>query len=219
MELLTLILKNLYLMGIILCGNFGINQNKGSIYREVIMNFTEALRKEKTLFYIEGFLLMALGLIAILLPQITTVSIAILAGIVLVIAGIVMFFRAFRLKQGKVFWVSLLSGIVAVGAGALMLGNLGSGMYVLTFFLIVFLAFEGVLKILTGGFLRPLKNWGYLFFSGIVSLLLTFIIIAGLPETVFWALGLLLGVYLLFAGFSMVAFAIGLEKPFKERAH
>jgi len=183
------------------------------------MNMVETLRKEKWLFYIEGFVLMALGLLAILLPQITTVSIAILAGIVLLIAGIVMFVRAFRLKQGKFFWVTLLSGLVAIGAGAFMLGNLGSGMYVLTFLLIVFLIFEGVLKIITGSLLRPLKNWGYPLFSGVVSLLLAFLIITGLPETAFWALGLLLGVYLLVAGFSTVAFAIGLEKPVEERTY
>ena len=183
------------------------------------MNMTSILRKDRWVFYLEGVLLMALGILAIVLPQLTTVSLAVLAGIFLIIVGAVMFFRAFRFNSGTLFWISLLSGIIAIATGGFMLRNLEAGMYVLTVFLIVFLVLEGALRIILANFVRPYRNWGYLLFSGITSLSLALLIIVGMPATVFWALGLLFGIYLLVAGFSMIAFGIGLEKPYEERAH
>jgi len=183
------------------------------------MTTIEELRKDRWLFYMEGILLMALGILAIVLPQVTTVSLAVLAGIFLIIAGAIMFFRAFRHGAGRIFWLSLLSGIIAIATGGFMLNNLAAGMYVLTMFLVIFLILEGSLKIILANSVKSHRNWGYLLFSGITTLLLALFIIIGMPTTIFWALGLLFGIYLLVAGFSMIAFGIGLEKSYEERAH
>jgi uncharacterized membrane protein HdeD (DUF308 family) len=44
--------------------------------------------------------------------------------------------------------------------------------------------------------------------SGIVDLVLAAIILAGLPGTAAWAIGLLVGINLLFGGVSMIAMAL-----------
>jgi len=172
----------------------------------------EQLRKEKGIFYFEGALFIILGILAIVLPQIMTVSLGIMAGVFLVLAGIVMFFRGLRLKTRGIFWSSTLAGIVSLIIGVLILMNLTAGIYALTLLLIAFLCFEGIFKIILANILKPAANWGYMLFSGITALVLAFLIVIGLPATAFWALGLIFGVYLLVAGFSMIAFGIGLGK-------
>jgi len=51
-------------------------------------------------------------------------------------------------------------------------------------------------------------RWGWMLASGIVDLILAGIIFAGLPESATWALGLLVGINLLFGGAAMVAMAL-----------
>jgi len=45
-------------------------------------------------------------------------------------------------------------------------------------------------------------------FSGVLDILIAFIIIAGLPGSAEWAIGLLVGINLLFGGASMIGMAL-----------
>jgi uncharacterized membrane protein HdeD (DUF308 family) len=49
--------------------------------------------------------------------------------------------------------------------------------------------------------------------SGIIDLILAAIIIAGLPGTVAWALGLLVGIDMLFGGAALIGMALAARKP------
>ena len=51
-------------------------------------------------------------------------------------------------------------------------------------------------------------RWTWMLVSGIVDLLLAFIILTGLPGTAAWALGLLVGINMLFGGTSLIAMAL-----------
>ena len=50
-------------------------------------------------------------------------------------------------------------------------------------------------------------RWGWMLVSGIVDLILAGIIVAGLPGTALWALGLLVGINLIFGGIAMIGMA------------
>jgi uncharacterized membrane protein HdeD (DUF308 family) len=49
--------------------------------------------------------------------------------------------------------------------------------------------------------------------SGIIDLILAGIIFAGLPGTAAWALGLLVGINMLFGGAALIAMALAARKP------
>jgi uncharacterized membrane protein HdeD (DUF308 family) len=49
--------------------------------------------------------------------------------------------------------------------------------------------------------------------SGIIDLILAAIIIAGLPGTAAWALGLLVGINMLFGGVAMIGMALAARHP------
>jgi uncharacterized membrane protein HdeD (DUF308 family) len=49
--------------------------------------------------------------------------------------------------------------------------------------------------------------------SGIIDLILAAIIFAGLPGTAAWALGLLVGINMLFGGAALIAMALAARNP------
>ncbi|MGC1694525.1 MAG: DUF308 domain-containing protein, partial [Pseudolabrys sp.] len=51
-------------------------------------------------------------------------------------------------------------------------------------------------------------RWGWMLVSGIVDLVLGAMIFAGLPSTAAWAIGLLVGINMVFGGTALVAMAV-----------
>ena len=100
--------------------------------------------------------------------------------------------------------------MLAIAAGIVLLAWPISGAVSLTLLLIVFFTIEGVLSIMYA--LEHKKElsgrWGWMLTSGIIDLVLAAIILAGLPGTAAWALGLLVGINMLFGGTAMIAMAM-----------
>jgi uncharacterized membrane protein HdeD (DUF308 family) len=74
----------------------------------------------------------------------------------------------------------------------------------------VFFIIEGVLSIMYAvEHKRELTGqWGWMLVSGIIDLILAAMIWGGLPSTAAWALGLLVGINMLFGGSAMIAMAM-----------
>jgi uncharacterized membrane protein HdeD (DUF308 family) len=108
------------------------------------------------------------------------------------------------------FWWSLLSAVLGIAAGVVLLAWPVSGAISLTLLLIVFFIIEGVASIMYAlEHKRDLSGrWGWMLTSGIIDLILAAIIFAGLPGTAAWALGLLVGINMLFGGGAMVGMAL-----------
>jgi uncharacterized membrane protein HdeD (DUF308 family) len=170
----------------------------------------QSIRDHWVLFLIEGVILVILGVLAIVIPPIATLAVTILIGWLFIISGIVGLVTTFMARQAPGFWWSLLSAVVAIAAGVLLLVWPLSGVLTLTLLLIVFFTIEGVLTIMYA--LEHKKElsgrWGWMLASGIIDLVLAAIILAGLPGTAAWAIGLLVGINLLFGGVSMIAMAL-----------
>src|SRR5262249_36363117 len=103
-----------------------------------------------------------------------------------------------------------LSAVLAIAAGIVLLGWPVRGAVSLTLLLIVFFIIEGVLSIMYAfEHKKELSGqWGWMLVSGIIDLILAAIILAGLPGTAEWALGLLDGINRLFGGTAMSAMAL-----------
>jgi uncharacterized membrane protein HdeD (DUF308 family) len=76
--------------------------------------------------------------------------------------------------------------------------------------LIAFFIIEGVATIMFAlEHRRALSGrWGWMLASGIVDLFLATVILAGLPGAVEWALGLMVGINMVFGGASMIGMAL-----------
>jgi uncharacterized membrane protein HdeD (DUF308 family) len=56
-------------------------------------------------------------------------------------------------------------------------------------------------------------RWGWMLISGIIDLILAGIIFAGLPGTAVWALGLLVGINMVFGGAALIGMALAARHP------
>jgi len=170
----------------------------------------QSIREHWVLFLIEGIVLVVLGLLAIIIPPIATIAVTIFLGWLFLISGVVGLVTTFWARHAPGFWWSLLSAVLAIAAGIVLLAWPISGAVSLTLLLIVFFTIEGVLSIMYA--LEHKKElsgrWGWMLTSGIIDLVLAAIILAGLPGTAAWALGLLVGINMLFGGTALIAMAM-----------
>ena len=125
-------------------------------------------------------------------------------------SGIVGLVATLRTRGAPGFWWSMVSAVLGIVAGIVLLRWPLSGAVSLTLILTVFLTIEGVATILFAlEHKREVSGrWGVMLVSGIIDLFLAGIIFAGLPGTAAWAIGLLIGINLVFGGSALIAMAL-----------
>ena len=177
---------------------------------ELQSRLSQAVREHWKLFLIEGIILVILGILAILVPPLATIAVTILIGWLFLISGVAGLITTFGARHAPGFWWSLLSALLGIAAGLVLLVWPLSGAISLTLLLIVFFIIEGVLSIMYAvEHKRELTGqWGWMLVSGIIDLILAAMIWGGLPSTAAWALGLLVGINMLFGGSAMIAMAM-----------
>jgi uncharacterized membrane protein HdeD (DUF308 family) len=176
------------------------------VFRQVL---TQALREHWLPFLIEGVVLVVLGVLAILVPMVATVATVTLIGWLILISGIVGLAATVMARHTTGFWWSLVSGVLGVVVGIALLGGPTLVDVSFTLVLVVFFTVEGGAWCLYA--LEHKKNlsgpWSWMVVSGIVDLILAFMIFCKLPVTEAWAFGLMVGTSMLFGGISMIAMA------------
>ena len=170
----------------------------------------ETMREHWVLFLVEGIVLVLLGLLAIVIPPLATLAVTILIGWLFLISGVVGLVTTFWAKGAPGFWWSLVSAIIAIIAGLFLLADPLSGTVSLTLVLIVFFVIEGVASIMYGFEHRreASSRAGWIIASGVIDLILAAIILSGLPGSAAWAIGLLVGINMVFGGTSLIAMAL-----------
>ncbi len=166
----------------------------------------------RSVLYFEAFLFILLGCIAIAAPQFTTLGVEILVGALFGAAGIVQLIRLFQAKDAPGFWSSLFSAILNLVLGGLLLFYPIVGIVSLTYLLIVYFVLDGISKIYYGFQIKPREKWGWILFSGMLSIILAGLIFTGLPGSATWVIGLLLGINMLFFGIAVASFTAALPK-------
>jgi uncharacterized membrane protein HdeD (DUF308 family) len=157
----------------------------------------------------QGIVMMVLGFLAVAEPNVATIAIGIFVGWLFFIGGI---FRALSVWQSRGmpgFAWSLLTALLAIVLGLILIFRPLAGVLTLTMVLIAFFILEGITAIVLAVQHREhLRSWGWVLFSGIVDLLLAFLIWDGWPSSADWAIGLLVGINMLFFGLSLVMTAL-----------
>jgi uncharacterized membrane protein HdeD (DUF308 family) len=169
-----------------------------------------AIHRHWGLFLLEGILLIVLGSFAVLVPAVASVAATIVFGWILLLSGLIGLVATLRARQAPGFGWSLLSAVIGIAAGIILLAMPLQGTLSLTAVLIAFLLIEGVASILYALEHRKGSSgrWSWMLASGIVDLVLGLILLAGLPGTAVWALGLLIGINMIFGGWALVWMAL-----------
>jgi uncharacterized membrane protein HdeD (DUF308 family) len=171
---------------------------------------TAALHQHWGLILAEGIILLVLGLAAIVIPPLATLALELIVGWLFLVSGIVGLITTFWMRHAPGFWWSLLSAVLGIAAGIVLIGWPLSGVVSLTLVLIVFFLIEGIVSIMYAlEHKRELTGrWGWMLVSGIVDLILGGMILAGLPTTATWAIGLLVGINMVFGGTALIMMAL-----------
>jgi len=169
-----------------------------------------ALHEHWVLFLVEGVVLVVLGATAIALPPLATLAATIIIGWLFLVSGVVGLFTTFMMRQAPGFWWSLVSAALGIVVGLMLLARPISGAFSLTIVLVVFFVIEGIASIMFAlDHKRELSGqWGWMLVSGIVDLVLATFVFAGLPSTAAWAIGLMVGINMVFGGSALIAMAL-----------
>ena len=147
-----------------------------------------------------GWVILIMGILSLLSPLVSGMTVAMMVAILLIIAGISRVIHAF---QGGGFWTGMF-GVMATIAGLVMLGRPLLGLASLTMILIVYFLAVGISEIIAAIQVRPTQGWGFLLFSGVISTMLALAIWNQWPLSGAWAIGVLVGIQLTFSGMTMI---------------
>ncbi len=172
-----------------------------------------ALSKNWKLLLTAGIVSVVLGAIAIILPPLASVTITYLVGILLLIGAVAYVAEAIsRGSTGHRIWSAIVA-ILYVIAGVWLIVNPVEGTITLTWVLAVFFLVIGVMRLIMGFSMRgKVPNAGWTIVNGVLSVLIAVLVIGDLPSSADWAIGLLVGIQLLFDGMALIATAMAGKK-------
>jgi len=169
-----------------------------------------AVRAHWKAFLFEGILLAILGLAAMIVPPLASLAVTIFLGWMFLVTGIAGLVISFWARAMPGYWWSLVSAALAVLAGGILLARPMQGVLTLTIVVGAYFLAEGVTTIMYA--LEHRKElsgrWSWLLVAGLMDILIAFFIIAGLPGSAEWAIGLLVGINLLFGGATLIGMAL-----------
>jgi uncharacterized membrane protein HdeD (DUF308 family) len=173
-----------------------------------------AVREHWKAFLIEGILLVILGFAAIIVPPLASLAVTIFLGWLFLISGIAGLALTFWARGMPGFWWSLISAVLGIAAGIILLARPVQGVLTLTIVVGAYFLAEGVTTIMYAlEHKRELsERWSWLLVAGVLDILIAGMIIAGLPGSAEWAIGLLVGINLLFGGSTLIGMALAARK-------
>ncbi|MBN9012300.1 MAG: HdeD family acid-resistance protein [Rhizobiales bacterium] len=159
---------------------------------------------------IEGILLVILGLGAMVVPPLASLAVTVFLGWMFVVSGIAGLALTFWARQMPGFWWSLISALLAIAVGVILLTRPVQATLTLTIVVGAYFLAEGVTTIMYAlEHRRELsQRWGWMLTAGIMDIVVALIIVAGLPGSALWAIGLLVGINLLFGGATLIGVAL-----------
>lgn len=174
---------------------------------ETISAARSHIAENRTWFMVLGIVLIILGCVAIIFPLLTAIALKVFLGWVFLIGGVIQIIHAFSAKRWGGFLWSLLVGILYVVVGAWLAFFPLAGILTLTLLIAAMFIVEGVMEVAMAFRTRPLKGWGWALVSGIAALVVGVLIFAQFPSSAVWAIGLLVGINMIFSGWSFVFLA------------
>ena len=162
-----------------------------------------------------GILLLVLGIVCIVAPLVSGMAVELIVGGVMVVAGVAKLFHAVRARSWGSGFGEFLLGIFTALAGLLLLAHPLFGLAFLTLMLVAFFFLEGIAQFVIAFRLRTVSGWLWVLFGGVLSFLLAVLIYANWPLSGVWAVGTLVGIQILYNGWSLIAIGLAVRKSLR----
>jgi uncharacterized membrane protein HdeD (DUF308 family) len=168
---------------------------------------TDALRRGRRRLMVAGILALVIGIVAIVVPAIASVGTAIFIGWILVFASGFQAADAFSVRHRGRMVLRLLLAVLTFAAGLYLLVAPLDGVFTLTVILVIWFVATGTARLVIGLAELGVPGAGMMALSGVLKLALGILIAEKLPSSADWAIGLLVGVDLIFSGVVLIALA------------
>ena len=150
-----------------------------------------------------GFAVMLLGVLAVMVPFVSGVAVTSFVAVLITAAGLTMTMYAFKAGSFGKGLLQFLFGGITIICGVAMFVTPMLSMFTLTGVLMVYFVVDGGFSIYSGVKGRPAPGWGWVIISGIASIVLAVLLYREWPDSGTYAVGLLVGIRLIFAGWSI----------------
>ncbi len=176
------------------------------------MGWIDEARKGSRWIIVLGIIQILIGIVAIASPMITGLAVTTIVGALLLISGIFQIIQAFKSGNWGIGVMAFLGGAFGVICGILVLFDPLRGLAALTLVLAIYFVIDGIQRIVLASRLRPVAGWVWMLFGGFLSVLLGVLIWSRWPLSGVWAVGTLVGIHILFGGWTMVAIAMAARR-------
>ncbi|MCX2794628.1 HdeD family acid-resistance protein [Microbulbifer thermotolerans] len=152
-----------------------------------------------------GILTIVLGVIALMAPVMTGISVAMFVGVLVLVGGIFRLIWAFRADSLGKGILGVLLGVLTIIAAVVLLSHPLLLARTLVILLAIYFIVDGVVELMAGWRASAESGKMWLVLGGIVSILLGVILWMQSPLAGSWVLGILFGIKLIFVGIIMVS--------------
>jgi uncharacterized membrane protein HdeD (DUF308 family) len=168
------------------------------------------LRSNWRWFALLGALLVFCGTVAVIFPFLSSVAVIDVLAVVFLIAGVATIVGSFWTGKWSGLLVHLLVGILYVVTGFIITERPLMTILVITIFIAVSFIVSGAFRILAAMLIR-FPQWGWSLLNGAVSMLMGIIIYRHLPISAMWVIGLLVGLEMLFSGWTWIMLGLAIR--------
>lgn len=183
---------------------------------EVDQEMLSTIKRHAGLGIVLGIVTVVAGALAIICPFVAGLSVTIAVGVLLIVSGLSRLFFAFKMGSFGRGLLMFVLGVLTIIAGGYLTARPDIGLATLTLFLAAYLLVHGVFESIWALRLRPIKGWGWTLFSGIAAVILGVMIWRQFPASALWAVGLLVGIHMIFAGTSIASLSGAARAATKE---
>lgn len=179
--------------------------------RSIIRNELDALHGKWPWYLALGIALIVFGTVALAVPYIATSAAILTIGIMLMAGGLANAIGSFWSRDWSGFLMGVLAGALYFVLGLVFVRKPDVAASALTMVIAGLLMASGIVKIVIAVKHR-FPQWIWAALSGVLSLLLGFMILNDYPDSKYWVIGLFLGLDMIFHGWFWVMLSLALKR-------
>lgn len=178
----------------------------------MMLGATGEIRRHTGWFIALGVVFIIGGVLAIAMPLLAGLVLATVIGWMLMVLGVVQIVQAWSMRTWGGFAWQLVIGILFVLGGFDMAFFPLSGAITLTLVLGVIFLIKGIVQLVMGFRYRPHSGWGWIVAAGVLAAVVGLMVLSSWPFSAAWVPGTLVGISLIFSGWSYVAVALAVRR-------
>ena len=158
-----------------------------------------------------GAVLIFFSLIVFFNITATTLATIWLIGFLLLLGGVATLIHALFTESWSQTLTGVIGGALYIFGGAMIMREPAAGSVLITLLATLALTASGIARVVIALRHRDIAGWWVVLLGGVASMVIGVLLIASLPWSGAWVLGVLIGSELAVQGISWVAFGLGLR--------